>query len=128
MQDRFKFRFWCEKDKTMYYVNSNNCIFTKQRRLNLSSVFNNESDRYIPLQSTGLRDRNGKLIYEGDIVRLGQEDTDIGIVMWNDGECAYNVDEKLNHRVSDFTCWCEEYLEIISNIYENKELLKEQKC
>ena len=126
MEDRFRFRFWCEKDKTMYYVNSNNCIFTKQRRLNLSSV----------LQSTGLKDRNGKLIYEGDIVKYtdceGKET--IGYLAID----RFNLLAFVNMVNCDF---CEEWadvvkavfftgnstIEVIGNIYENKELLGEQK-
>lgn len=73
-------------------------------------------------QSTGLKDKNGKEIFEGDI--LGTNDgllngvveyrTDLG--MWTNDLLRYNNFERLCSVVSD--------REIIGNIYENPELLE----
>lgn len=74
------------------------------------------------MQSTGLFDRNGKEIFEGDI--LGTKDgllngiveyrTDLG--MWTNSLLRYNNFERLCSVASD--------REIIGNIYENPELLE----
>lgn len=73
------------------------------------------------MQSTGLLDKNGKEIFEGDI--LGTKDgllngiieyrTDLG--MWTNSLLRYNNFERLCSIASD--------REIIGNIYKNKELL-----
>lgn len=73
------------------------------------------------MQYTGLKDKNGKEIYEGDV--LQGQDFPTTQVHFNDGGFALTKGahgEQLLHRwvVSHFE------MEIIGNIYENPELLK----
>ena len=79
-------------------------------------------DEYL-MQSTGLRDKNGKEIFEGDV--LGTKDgllngvveyrTDLG--MWTNSLIRYNNFERL--------CNVANSREIIGNVYENKEFLED---
>lgn len=74
------------------------------------------------MQFTGLQDKNGKEIYEGDIIShfyyIGTETFE---VKWIEESCAYGL--KSNNRVMMPTRFCEKYMEVIGNIYENPELL-----
>lgn len=72
------------------------------------------------MQFTGLLDKNGKEIFEGDIVK-NNEDSRIGSVGWNNKWMKWDVGAE--------GYWAEDapyvnlYFEIIGNIYENPELL-----
>lgn len=87
---------------------------------------------------TGLKDKNGKLIYEGDILRVtGSRDTSgYGVVEYLQAGCRFFVNGYLDNpspyyprRKGEFYHPLQEWLctEVISNIYENPELL-EEKC
>lgn len=79
-------------------------------------------------QFTGLYDRNGKRIFEGDILRccLGDK-IDIGVVQYDDRIAAFIVlftDGVLTF-LDFFTAKVETWYEVIGNIHDNPELLEE---
>lgn len=92
-------------------------------------VFNNN---LIIMQSTGLTDKNGREIFEGDIVTDGQT---VGDIKHHQTYGFYMIDDKgIERFFSDGNCiedfeedaeTISEILEIIGNIYENPELLDE---
>lgn len=98
--------------------------------------------KYIRRQFTGLTDKNGKEIYEGDIMKQFRpadkylsEKTTIGVVIWASVRCAFVVKEidKFpsyhdivscdKDRQVDKSTGIDYTHEIIGNIYENPELL-----
>ena len=80
-------------------------------------------------QCTGLKDRNGKLIWENDIVGFwdtystenGQEEMDcIGQVVWDDETISFQVTNRLSAESYEVFGECS----VIGNIFDNPELLE----
>lgn len=76
------------------------------------------------MQSTGLKDKNGKEIFEGDIVDYkGRK----AVIKWHGSYASfiYRFVDELKERVSEWDPLFLAYyhFEVIGNIYENKELL-----
>ena len=77
------------------------------------------------MQSTGLKDKNGKEIFEGDIVDYkGRK----AVIKWHGSYASfiYRFVDELKERVSEWHPLFLAYyhFEVIGNIYENKELLE----
>lgn len=65
----------------------------------------------VVMQFTGLLDKNGKEIYEGDIISIGRNKGD---VFWDETSGAWR--QRLNNHFLSVAVNCE----VVGNIYENK--------
>jgi YopX protein len=117
-----KFRAWNSIDKEMIYgvwLSSDGSVIDFEYG-NVVGTY--PKDKVIPLQYTGLKDRNGTEIYEGDVVLNG------GfykfVVSWNEKKAGFEpfCDWTFIGEYSSIETTNE--IEVIGNIYENPELLE----
>ena len=121
-----KFRAWDEEGKVMYYdvyPFKDDTLLLSYDEIAFDEV---PASEFILMQSTGLRDKNGKEIFEGDIVKFTITNgfdyvvDEYGVVTYKQG--AFFI-------VKDFAEYLISYvytdkIEVIGNIYENHELLE----
>lgn len=73
-------------------------------------------------QSTGLRDKNGKRIYEGDIVKANNN-KDFYKVYWED--YRFTIEDKWGNRIKPHQRAIDHFeCEVVGNIYDNPEFLE----
>ena len=75
-------------------------------------------------QYTGLHDKNGKEIYEGDIVKIKYRDEDIGKVIYEHN--GFSIDVTNMNKNYGRVSFVNNFIEVIGNIYDNPELLGEK--
>jgi len=127
-----KFRAWDKPENQMIQsigISKNGIAFECVHSNDSGSDYE-EFEQYILMQYTGLKDKKGKDIYEGDIVTWidecandhdGERQSGYFVFSWS----LYDASFMLDQGSSSFGFGECDTFEVIGNIYENPELLKE---
>lgn len=126
-----KFRAWDKIGKKMFtnsqlIIWNGNVYANNENQLSVDHLRGWSIDEKYLMQSTGLKDKNGVEIYSGDIIDFGPNDNaPLTEIKW-DGLAFYfedDFDEVVY--LSDFYVYSGlSDVEVVGNIYENKELLE----
>lgn len=108
MNNRFKFRVWNDTYK-QYLRNVDVCVLDDVSQLYCAF------DGGTIEQYTGLKDKNGNLIYEGDILEYKGRIRFDGRISWDDELACWRFGNE------DLGCYDTKQLEIIGNIHDKKE-------
>lgn len=127
-----RFQVWNKATKEMHEVDDIVSIDFEKKQICVKTLFFDQLNHYdlddvVLMQSTGLRDKNGKEIFEGDIVKVtdGDERTNfpdggIGTICGLDEIFMWYIDGQVHNGLFDISQ--EYYIEVVGNIYENPEL------
>ena len=133
-----KFRVWDKKNNKMFDDITGEFINEIETTVNQTLDFVKRSGMVEVMQFTGLHDKNGKEIYEGDIVEgflnvgitRGLENANRFQIVFREGCFIFDsmgiklLEELQNMKECSFYLANNSIVEVIGNIYENKELLR----
>lgn len=133
MNDRFKFRIWYEPEKKMMLFNNptlldgkvcsndNGGLLFRNYDHNIKNVGECKPEDFTLMQCTGLKDKNGELIFEGDILR--QPDGVVDYVQCGKGCFIHNGVAITNYdRLYQGEKWAKEVNthEILGNVFQEE--------
>ena len=131
-KDRFRFRAWDKQDKELIYEaeNTYDCQSYNGHTIwhdNFACLLDDE-ERYTVEQCTGLKDKNGRLIYENDIVKITGDimtidpryDNKLYVVNYNDLSFGFDM---VGEETGTLYCECWDY-EVVGNIHQDSHLLE----
>ena len=120
MSREIKFRAWDKHHNSMEYIND---LYWFEE----NGIHDFNDDNYIFMQNTGLKDKNGKEIYDSDIVK----------VTWGSGKIVFYevkycgslgyhyLRDTKNKEDDDIICIYDySQMDVIGNVFDNLELLK----
>lgn len=122
-----RYRAWDKIQKTMYEVDDIMSIDFGKSEISVKTLFFERTNYYkfddiVLMQSTGLTDKNGKEIFEGDI--LDSEDSFLAGVVELRQNLGMFVSKLIKYNNFERLCNVLDSTQIIGNVWENPELLK----
>ncbi|WP_455443807.1 YopX family protein [Streptococcus salivarius] len=121
-----RYRAWLKEDKEMIEVEEMNFYNGELDFIGDGITWMCKSNDCVLMQSTGLRDKNGKEIFEGDIVKVTNLSSWLEVVSFNEDKAMF-VSKEIKREIEEsplydlFNTDIFE-VEIVGNIYTNPEL------
>lgn len=129
MNREIKFRIWDNADKKYLSLRDyqglgaieveNDGTLTLSPRYRFLTSMMIMPERFIPQQYTGLKDKNGVEVYEGDKVMFDYEWTkpdEIGVITWNKDTASFQI----KGHIPSSSMKHLDRMKVIGNIYENE--------
>ena len=121
-----KFRAWDKEFKEMVHVNA--LVFDEQvikATYQNGNIVKEDVKNYELMQSTGLKDKNGKEIFEGDILAIETYEGILNVnIFWDRKHALFMFESKKYNEKAELVEDNTYPFEIAGNIYENPELLE----
>lgn len=135
MSREIKFRLWSKIGKKFIETDNPDLDFVINNNGYLYSIENFYGEIYIlpqmdieVLQFTGLQDRNGKEIYEGDILKYNflydGRLKHTSPVTYLETQASFGLKDIYGNEIPLYRITANNYFEVVGNIYENPELLE----
>ena len=132
-----KFRAWDTHGQKMFandelIIWNGNVYANDSKKLTCNNLKGWSIDDEYLMQSTGLHDKNGKEIFEGDIITNGKDvlcmkrHNTLGFYVEQKGKVEFIADSAVLEEFEEDAKEIADRLEIIGNIYENPELLEDE--
>ncbi|MBW8145033.1 hypothetical protein ICV15_05155 [Streptococcus pseudopneumoniae] len=127
-----KFRVWDSVEKKFvehFFITDNGLICNMEKPTSDSKLLIPiEKSELILMQSTGLKDKNGKEIFEGDVLEIQDEGEVLGNakLTWDNEQAVFMIEAISVDDIAPFheILSDESYsYRVVGNIYENKEVL-----
>jgi len=120
----FKFRIW-DKERKYYFTQGS--IYAANGVISANEIVDGEKRRFVLQQFIGLHDKDGREIFEGDILKVDADNENPGVIKWSKNGCYLLIKKLMNSKEStskQVNKGSTKFWTVIGNIFETPEFLE----